>query len=35
MPICQHILQYLGSSESDELSDEAYFSLVHWYNQHC
>lgn len=35
MPICQTILKYLASDESNELSDEAYFGLVHWYNQHC
>jgi hypothetical protein len=35
MPICKKILTYLGSSESDELTDAAYFGLVKWYNTHC
>ncbi len=32
---CAWIYSYLGSDASDEMSNNEYFALISYYNQHC
>ncbi len=32
---CRWIYSYLGSDASDEMSNQDYFALISYYNDHC